>query len=351
MSTFLFKRQHRYIMVPLVVLVVVLAGVVSYFVWRPAARLPSVTSSVRIATPPPPVCDGSGRTVLRPLPTDPVRDTDWKAESPPDDVTYDLNGVTSTAYPAKQSVFEVGAEDAALRTCIIGGTVLGQADDQRTWQYYHDEWNAGCVKVIARAWAHVRGLRCDNVEDGVVIKESSVHANNMSIYISGTYLSRIRDDCMENDFTVGGVLYDNLWEECHNGISERPWRDEHSWSSPSDELLILDRMLIGLYKTPNDDDGEPAMGHNALFKWSKSGNRVVIKCSIFKVEAVSVNGEDSMAMPPGTVVDDSGCPDNPSTIVWLGAGKYPGGTAGMRVVRDPDVWTDAVRAWKTAHGY
>jgi hypothetical protein len=67
------------------------------------------------------------------------------------------------------------------------------------------------------------------------------------------------------------------------------------------------------------------------------------------VDEVSLNGVDTMAMPPGTVVDDSACPDNPSTIVWLGGGEYPAWTAGMRVVSDPAVWTDAVRAWKSAH--
>jgi hypothetical protein len=93
------------------------------------------------------------------------------------------------------------------------------------------------------------------------------------------------------------------------------------------------------------------MGENALFKWSSSGNRVVIKCSTFKVNTMSLNGPEAMAMPPGTVVDDSGCPGHPSTIVWLGGGKYPAWTAGLRVVHDPKVWDDAVAQWKRVHGH
>ncbi len=297
-----------------------------------------------------PSCQGEDRTVARPLPRGSVQTEQWEVPSPPDDATFDLAGVTSTAYPATRSVFEVGADDPALRTCLIGGTVQGAAEDDETWDYYHDEWNAGCVKVIARDWTQVRDLRCDNVEDGIVIKESSENANNTEVYISGTYLSTIRDDCMENDYTVGGLLYDNLWEGCHTGISERPWGDR-GWSTPEDEVLTLDHMLIGLYETPNEEDGEIVHGHNSIFKWSDSGNRVVIRCSIFKLESLSLNGADSMEMPPGTVVDDSECEDDPSTIVWLGGGKYPGETAGMRVVTDPDVWTDAVSDWKAAHGH
>jgi hypothetical protein len=342
-----FRRPPRLVLVSLVAAFVVVALVVTGVVFFLRAR--SAPAGFDTADLRPPACDGPGRTITKPLPVDVVRDTQWEATRPRDDATYDLTGVTSTAYPATRSVFEVGADAPARRTCIVGGTVLGQAEDDKTWQYYHDEWNAGCVKVIARGWAHVRGLRCDNVEDGIVVKESSPNANNMNIYISGTYLSKIRDDCLENDYTVGGLLYDNLWEACHTGISERPWDDE--WETPEDETLVLDRMLIGLYETPNEEDGETVMGHNSIFKWSPSGGRVVIKCSIFKLESKSINGVDSMEMPPGTVVDDSDCPDNPSTIVWLGRGKYPGETAGMRVVKDEDVWTDAVTAWKDAHGH
>ena len=296
-----------------------------------------------------PDCSGAGRTVVQPVASGSVLTTQWEAGAPAKDTTYDLSGVTSTAYPATKSPFAVGIETAAPRTCVVGGTISGRADDAQTWQELHDEYNAACVKIIALEWMQVRGLRCDNVEDGIKPQESGVNANNTQFVVSGTHLSRIRDDCMENDYTVGGVLHDSLWESCNTGISERPSADR-AWATPSSETLVLDRMLIGLYKTPHVEDGKTVMGENALFEWSTSGNRVVIKCSVFKVDEVSLNGVDTMAMPPGTVVDDSACPDNPSTIVWLGGGEYPAWTAGMRVVSDPAVWTDAVREWKSAHG-
>jgi hypothetical protein len=59
-----------------------------------------------------------------------------------------------------------------------------------------------------------------------------------------------------------------------------------------------------------------------------------------------------MAVPAGTVVDDSACPSRPTTIVWLGGGAYPGALVpGVQVTADPTVWTSAVAAWKAAHGY
>jgi hypothetical protein len=350
MSPTTFERRHLW--GAALVLVVVVGLVVAALYVLGGDEDVGASSGGGTAVDPPtgeaPECEGRGRTVVRPARSGTVFTTEWQAPAPPDDVTYDLTGITSTAYPASRSVFGVGIDAAARRTCVVGGEILGAADDARTWDYYHDEHNAACVKIIAREWMQVRGVRCDNVEDGIKPQESGVNANNAQVFVSGTHLSRIRDDCMENDYTVGGVLHDNLWEQCNTGISERP-SDDRSWATPPSETLVLDHMLIGLYETPHVEDGKTVMGENALFKWSTSGNRVVIKCSIFKVDSVSLNGADAMAMPPGTVVDDSACPDSPSTIVWLGGGEYPAWTAGLRVVSDESEWTDAVAAWKGAH--
>ena len=107
----------------------------------------------------------------------------------------------------------------------------------------------------------MRDLRCDNVEDGIVTKESSQNADNTEVHVPGMCLSKIRDDCMENDYPVGGLV-------------------------------------VGLGK-PSGDRG-----------------------SMFELESLSPDGADSKEMPPGTVVDDSECEDDPWTIVWLGGGKF-----------------------------
>jgi hypothetical protein len=294
-----------------------------------------------------PACTGAQRAVSR-IATG-TTGTQWKAAAPADDATFDLTGVTSSAYPASGSPFTVGGSAPALRTCVQGGTLHGNPDPQQTWSVFHDQYNAACLRIIAREWMQVRGLRCDGVEDGIRPLESAVNANNTRFYVSGTYLTDVRDDCMENDYTVGGVLYDNLWEQCNTGLSERP-SGGRSWGTPAGESVVLDHMLIGLYRTPHDEGGRTVLGENALFKWSSSANHLVIRCSTFMVDAMSLNGAGSMAVPAGTVVDDSACPGHPSTIVWLGGGAYPAPTAGLRVVSDRAVWTGAVAAWKAAHG-
>ena len=289
--------------------------------------------------------------VIRQFPPGTALASQWSVDSPRDDATYDLTGVTSTAYPPSSdrnsSIFALGHGTAAARTCFVGGALNGTADDNQTWEYYHANYNAACLLLAATDWMQVRDLRCDNVEDGLRPRETVDNANNVSMYVSGTYFTRVRDDCLENDGVIGGVLYDNLWEQCNTGISERPSSAMGSWTSPPGETLTLDHMLIGLYQTPHAE----GVGENALFKWSSSASKLVIKCSVFKVDAVSLNGRDAMKIPDGTVIDDSACPNHPSTIVWLGQGGYPAATAGLHVTTDVGVWDTAVAQWKCAHRY
>jgi hypothetical protein len=332
--------MHTFPRNPVVLLVVTLAllqgGVAPAF---SKTRGPSASGS--------PDCNN----VTRPFHKGKVLHNPWLVDSPPDDITYKLSGVTSTAYPSPKhpnvSVFTIGDETAAARTCFEGGRLKGTALDRRTWEFYHDRYNAACIRIIATDWMTMMNLRCDDVEDGFRPKETSHDANNVTMYVSGSYLTRVRDDCIENDGTIGGVFYDSLWRQCFTGVSEKPNDSQGSWTSPNGETLTLDHMLIGLYETPTAEGKH----ENALFKWSSSANDLVIKCSIFKVDSVSINGTGTMKIPDGTVVDDSACPRHPSTIVWLGRGKYPAATAGIRVTTNAHVWKRAVNRWICTHNY
>lgn len=286
---------------------------------------------------------------VTPFPPGTVLNSQYKVDSPGSS-TYVLTGVTDTAYPATASPFAFGTGAAPADFCMQGGTVAGTTDDAKGWTYYHDTWNASCERIIATHMAQVNGLRCHDIEDGLKFLETDVNLNTTTFYSTGTYLSRVRDDCIENDYTLGGVLSDSLWDGCNSGISERPADVNGTWTSPPGETLTLDHMLIGLWKTWHEADGRS--GENALFKWSTSANHVVIKCSIFKVDAVSLNGTGAMAIPAGTRVDDSACPNSPTTIVWLGGGAYPGNLRGLpiRVTHDVTVWNNAKAAWLAAHG-
>ncbi|MGY1615621.1 hypothetical protein ACI797_02645 [Geodermatophilus sp. SYSU D00691] len=303
-----------------------------------------------------PDCSAGGRSVVRPHPQGTVLTSRWRVEEPPDDTTYDLRGVASIAFPSTSHVFSFGTGsdnlDAGRRTCLIGGELRDQVGypPPQTWDWYHDNANASCVKGAAYEWYQIVGTRCAGIEDGFRPQEPGVNANNTRFLIAHTYLTNVLDDCLENDYTTAGVVLDSLWAECYTGISERPSSDR-CWATPPGEQLVLDRLLMGLRPMEQPE----GFGYGRLFKWSKceGPNQLVIKCSVFFVPDHRLGDADGMDIPAGTVVDDSACPGNPTTIVWLGQGPYPGNLRGLpiRVVTDRGVWDAAVANWKARHGY
>ena len=302
-----------------------------------------------------PDCLAAGRTVVRDHPPGTVLDGRYRISAPSDDTTYDLRGVASTAFPSTSHPFSFGTGsdnlDAGLRTCLVGGELLDQVGypPAETWDWYHDNANASCVKGAAYEWYQIIDVRCAGIEDGFRPQEPGVNANNTRFLIADTYLANVLDDCLENDYTTGGVVLDSLWEECYTGISERPSSDR-CWDTPPDEQLVLDHLLMGLRPMEQPE----GFGYGRLFKWSKCGgpNQLVIKCSTFFVPEHRLGDADGMGLPEGTVVDDSDCPDHPTTIVWLGGGDYPGDLRGLpiRVTDDRGVWDAAVADWKARHG-
>jgi hypothetical protein len=92
----------------------------------------------------------------------------------------------------------------------VGGELRDQFGNppSRTWEYYHDSVNAACVKGAAYGWYQILGTVCRGIEDGFRPQEPGINANNARFVISDTYLGNVFDDCIENDYTVGGVVMD-----------------------------------------------------------------------------------------------------------------------------------------------
>jgi hypothetical protein len=335
------------------------------------------TTTTTTTPPPPPVptgadygfpsCVGEGRNVVTPYPPGTNLTTRYRVTAPPDDTTYDLTGVTSTAQPSSSYPFSFGTGndnlDAALRTCMLGGELLDQFGDPPSvngvpinWRTWHDTYNAACVKIAAVDWMQVQGHTCRGIQDGFRMQENLPNANNARFLIEDTYAANMGDDCLENDYTTEGVILDSLFDGCLNAFSERPSGDR-CWDTPLDEQLVIDHSLFRL-RPVQDPGDEPGFGYGRLFKWPTQcgtqnvANQPVIKCSTFLVPDFRLNeGIDGMEFPANTLVDDSACPDNPTTIVWLGGGSvYPAPhPAGIRTVTDISYWNEQVAAWHNRH--
>jgi hypothetical protein len=283
-------------------------------------------------------CGAAGRTIVK-TPAGTITST--YAPQPADDTSFDAAGTT---WQPDLSTYPINIDPGAARLCWVGGTVDGGIPADMTWEEAH-ALNQPCLRMVATEWMVIDGLRCDGTDDGLRPRETGTGDQNVTVTVRDTYFTDIHDDCLENDGVIGGVLQGSLWDGCNTGISERPSAAQGSFPQPPTETLTLDHMLIGLRIFPHAS----GPGENALFKWSDSANTLVIKCSMFKVDAVSLNGPETMAIP-GTV-DDSACPRHPTTLVWLGGGTYPGRLPrGIEVTSDVAVWNEAVAAWKCRHG-
>lgn len=325
-----------------------------------------------------PDCFGPGRSVVT-LPTR-VSDPVWEVGSPPANTTYDLRGVTVTNQPSSSYPFSYGRSGsgagAGLNTCTIGGTLRDDfgpinPGSPYTWRFVHDTYNAACMKHVGRGLHQVNGLVCRGIEDGFRPQEdqsgSTVTPNNAQFLIEDSYLGNVMDDCLENDYISAGVILDSLFEHCHNGLSERPSGDrcqgDDGIFTPPGEKLYLDHLLLGLRPVETEDDG---FGYGRIFKFAKclevgrpqTHNDVVIRCSTFYVPEERADGGPSggaMDVPVGTTVNDSNCPSNPTTIVWLGGGTtYPGNLRGLPIrtlvgAAGQSYWDAQVAAWHTRH--
>ena len=269
---------------------------------------------------------------------------------PPDGRTFDLRGMTSTAYGNTTEhalTFGItGGDVTAGGLCILGGDIRSSVSLARTWDDLNDNMNGGALSFGTRSGVGVvDGLRADNVFDGISAKGDPP----AQLVVRNIWFTNIRDDCIENDTHPKSLtVRDSLLDGCFVGISERPGSDD-SWNRPTG-TTTLDHVLLRLqpmsYGTGcrYEQTCTDGRGHHVFFKWSETATpNVVIRDSVLRMDRYSINGPTPMRFPPGTRAERS-------VLVWLGPGAYPHPVpSGMAVTRDVRVWERAKADWLCRH--
>ena len=223
-------------------------------------------------------------------------------------------------------------------TCVSGGVELGQYDRSLTWDQMHTMNNAGVR--FENAGVTVENVRIDDVADGIRPVAGP-------FVIRGSWLSYIRDDCVENDHVQPGLIDDSLFDGCYVGISERPsLAIITSGYDGRNDLLTVRQSLIRLQPMPGPRGGLPTdFGNGQFFKWSDLATHLELDDNVFLAEQVGEGGASTMGIPSSLV----GCSNN--VMVWLGQGPYPAPLpACFTVTTDRSVWDAAVATWKLRHG-
>lgn len=257
----------------------------------------------------------------------------WRQASFPDHHAIDARTYTNLSYPFS-SAYPVSLGDAGkpIDLCILGGKTIGQQSEGLTWNDVHDTWHGGGFRVYGADYV-VNGWRIRNTADGFQPRDGE------NWVLQNNYYEYIRDDCIENDDRLGGIVYDSLFDGCYTGLSEQ------DAGEVAGESLIFDGVLMRLQAMPGPyGSNDPnILGHGSFFKKFDDGGRhqPIIRNSIFVAESFYRDPKD---WPQGTTMENV-------TVVWLGEGEFPMSVLpGMTLTTNRAVWDTARAEWLARHG-
>lgn len=257
-----------------------------------------------------------------------------------DDQTFDLRRFESIGNFDSDNNLSFGNDCAAERTVVVGGTVTGTISHRLTWDEVKDQFDADALRFEGDGWFASFGLSVENVEDGFAprVTDGTEDGNDVRFLLTGAYMDWIRDDVVEDDDLLSGVIRDILVDRTHYFLSARP-SSGSDYTNP-DMVVEISDVLVRFRPMPNPDD-EDGRGFAGIFKWDDAAGEVIVSDSIFYMdEQPTSDGE----FPPGSYSN--------VTIV-LGPdfeGRYPSDLPdGVAITRRVSVWGRARRAWLEDH--
>lgn len=262
-----------------------------------------------------------------------------KIDSPGDRFLLDGRGATcyydendSTGAP-----IAIGKGSQADSPAVVGARVFGRIPWDSSWQTVKDRWDAAAVRLEGKGTLYCYGVAIRNIEDGFEPHPAVNPNGNLTntFVLERAYLEHIRDDAIENDQGMPGLIRDVYVEVCNRFLSEQ--LDSQGITNTA-AVVRIDRCFVHMAPMPNAraSDGQ---GYGGVFKWQGNAGKVAVTDSVFLLDEPPIA---TNAWPGGTYVN---------TRVVLGP-KYPGTSrpsylpSSVIVTRDLTVWTDAVAAFR-----
>ena len=257
-----------------------------------------------------------------------------------DDRTFDLRRFESVGNFDSDNNLSFGNDCAAKHTVVVGGTVTGTISHSLTWDEVKTRYDADALRFEGEDWLASFDLSVENVEDGFAprVTEGTQDGNDVRFLLEGAYMDWIRDDAIEDDELMSGVIRDVLVDRTHYFLSARP-SSGSGYTNPGMVVEISD--VLVRCRPMRTDDADDGRGFAGIFKWDESAGEVIVSDSIFFLDEQPISDG---TFPPGSYSN--------VTIV-LGPdfeGRYPSRLPnGVDVTRRVSVWGRARRAWLEAH--
>jgi len=188
------------------------------------------------------------------------RDATWFQE------TYPVN---IADYPID---IRMANENASV--CWAGGLVHNTNALDLSWAASKTNNHAGIISMGGQTT--VDGTRFYNVHDGFRPWKRDIPLNGPFI-LKNVWMTYTRDDCIENDAFISGLVDDSLFDGCYVFLSSRNTGDPDGLS----ELVTIQNSLIRLQNMPEPfgHTGEALEGHGNLFKFQSGSRQLASKCS------------------------------------------------------------------------
>jgi hypothetical protein len=281
--------------------------------------------------------------------------TKYKNRSFADGTKFDARGATwkTEQQPNKKNSYPINLGGGS-GGCWMGGVVVGTSPLDATWnELYHDVHggsNSASIIFVKAPNFIIDGIRIHNTWDSL---RPAKRSNNFMI--RNIWVSRNRDDCVENDQYNAGIIDDSLFDGCFVGLSAR------GGSDGGGRILVLQNSLMYLQNMgikQNDKGHIPRnVGHGSFFKWrGKSDFHLALHNNILMAEGPLI--EKNFDIPPGS--SSSGgyqgafrldCSNN--IMIWIGDGDYPGTLPScFKLVKGEEgrkVWDAAKENWINCH--
>lgn len=221
---------------------------------------------------------------------------------------------------------------------VLGGRFDGEVPQLSDWVYTY--CNSAAVGLWDSPHAVVEGIRARRIWDGIRFAGDS-----RLFRVERVWLSQVRDDCVENDFLLGGMIKDSLLDGCFSAISMRS-PDEAAEGSASAILTlagVLMRLQPYLYR------GETRQGFP--LKANDASPEVVIYGSVIAMSDADMISPSSLSAAWGKIAD---CSDN--LFLWTSDQPWPDQLAMppscFRILRGEEarsMWRSVRRNWIDCH--
>jgi hypothetical protein len=219
--------------------------------------------------------------------------TQYRIGAPPNDTTYDLRGLTTTAYPTTTNYpLSFGKDVPGTRTVTVGATVLGQASLAATWQDLKSNYDGAALLMFGRDSLASYDLRADDVFDFFRPRPPSGDLNGATFLLSNCYGTNIRDDAIENDHEMTGTIRDCMFDGVSMGVSIGQNEKNPSAVTTIDDSTFIFRP----FPNTNASDG---IGHAVLFK-QMGGGQVVMHNDLVCYPETPIGPDRLLNWMPGT---------------------------------------------------